>query len=306
MSRRLVFLVSFAIVAGLLAVFGTVAGSARAAAPRTLTGKIGQAAYRIQVPETWNGTLALYSHGYVVPGQPNPAYEASDPRTGAALLAQGYALAGTSYSGTGWAVEQALQDQVALLDLFAAQVGAPQRTIAWGDSLGGLVTAGLVQRYPGRFAGALPLCGVLMGGVAVWNGALDAQFAFKQLFAPNDPGLQLVRIANPNANLQRALGLLDSAQQTPEGRARLALIAALNQTPDWYEPTSPQPAPGDYAARQQNQEHWFTNPGFAFSFNFRAELEARAGGNPSFNTGVSYRDLFARSNTRDIAVALYR
>ena len=52
MTRRLALLVSFAIVAGLLAVFGTVAGSARAAAPRTLTGKIGQAAYRIQVPET--------------------------------------------------------------------------------------------------------------------------------------------------------------------------------------------------------------------------------------------------------------
>src|SRR5215218_8112386 len=173
MSRRLAFLITIAIVAGLVAGFGTAVGSARAAAPRTLTGKIGQAAYRIQVPEPWNGTLVLYSHGYVVPGQPNPPYEASDPLTGAALLAQGYALAGSSYSGTGWVVEQALQDQIALLDLFAAQVGAPQRTIAWGDSLGGMITAGLVQRYPGRFAGALPMCGVLMGGVAVWNGGLD-------------------------------------------------------------------------------------------------------------------------------------
>src|SRR4051794_16460690 len=165
MPRRLTFLVAIAIVASLLAGFGTTATATNAAAPRTLTGKIGQADYRIEMPETWNGALALYSHGYVVPGQPNPAYEASDPLTGAALLAQGYALAGTSYSGTGWAVEQALQDQIALLDLFTAQVGTPQRMIAWGDSLGGLVTAGLVQRYPGRFAGALPICGVLMGGV---------------------------------------------------------------------------------------------------------------------------------------------
>src|SRR3954453_13451468 len=106
MSRRLVFLVIFAIVSNLVAGVGAAAGSARAAAPRTLTGKIGKAAYRIEVPDPWNGTLVLYSHDYTVPGQPNPAQDASDPVTGAALLGQGYALAGTSYSDTGWAVEE--------------------------------------------------------------------------------------------------------------------------------------------------------------------------------------------------------
>src|SRR3954453_7666090 len=108
MSRRLVFLVIFAIVSNLVAGVGVAAGSARAAAPQTLTGKIGTADYRIQVPDPWNGTLVLYSHEYIVPGQPNPASEVSDPVTGIALLSRGYALAGTSYSGTGWAVEQAL------------------------------------------------------------------------------------------------------------------------------------------------------------------------------------------------------
>ncbi len=31
--------------------------------PRPLTGTIGGAQYRIEVPATWNGTLFLYSHG---------------------------------------------------------------------------------------------------------------------------------------------------------------------------------------------------------------------------------------------------
>src|SRR5215470_953137 len=59
-----------------------------------LTGSIGGAAYKIEVPANWNGTLVLYSHGYVTPGSPNPATDVGDPVTGGWLLANGYALAG--------------------------------------------------------------------------------------------------------------------------------------------------------------------------------------------------------------------
>jgi len=52
--------------------------------------------------------------------------------------------------------QEAFQDQIALLDLFKSKCGSPIRTIAWGQSLGGLVTAGLAQLFPTRFAGALP------------------------------------------------------------------------------------------------------------------------------------------------------
>jgi hypothetical protein len=64
---------------------------------QTLTGTLRDGAtYLIQVPPHWNGTLFLYSHGYVVPGSPNPATDVGDPVTGAAMLAQGFALAGSS------------------------------------------------------------------------------------------------------------------------------------------------------------------------------------------------------------------
>jgi alpha-beta hydrolase superfamily lysophospholipase len=57
--------------------------------------------------------------------------------------------------------------------------------IAWGESLGGLITAGLVQDDPARFSGALPLCGPLAGTVAGANGFRDLLFAFKRLAAPH-------------------------------------------------------------------------------------------------------------------------
>jgi hypothetical protein len=44
---------------------------------------------------------------------------------------------------------------------------------------------------------------------------------------------------------------------------------------------------------------------FPFYFAFRAELEFRAGGNPSFNTGVNYRKQLARSADREEVEALY-
>ena len=129
--------------------------------------------YKIEVPSNWNGTLVLYSHGYSF--GPSAATDVGDAATGSWLLDHGYALAGSSYATNGWALEQAFQDQIAVLDVFPTLVGhQPQRTIAWGHSLGGMITAGLVQLFPDRFSAALPMCGVLAGGPGVWNQGLDS------------------------------------------------------------------------------------------------------------------------------------
>ncbi|HEY5362234.1 MAG TPA: hypothetical protein VIJ82_31890 [Streptosporangiaceae bacterium] len=263
-----------------------------------------QATYEIQCPAgQWNGTLFLYSHGYVTPGSPNPAQDAGDPATAGWLLAHGYALAGSSYATTGWAIQQALPDQIGSLDAFGQAYGRPSRTIAWGHSLGGIITAGLIQRYPGRFAAAMPMCGVLAGGVATWNTALDSEFAFRQLL---DPSVQTVHITDPTANLTSAEQAVTAAQQTAQGRARIALAAALGDTPGWFTPLSPEPAPTDYAAQEQNQLLWDTQVDFPFVFAFRAELEARAGGNPSWTTGVNFaRQLRKSADFREVA-ALYQ
>lgn len=261
------------------------------------------ATYLIEVPSPWNGTLLLYSHGYVVPESPNPPQDVGDPGTRALLLANGFALAGSSYATTGWAIQQALPDQIAVLDAFQSMVGKPTRTIAWGHSLGGIITAGLIQQYPDRFDGALPMCGVLSGGVGTWNQGLDAAFAFNTLIAGNT--LQLVNITNPLGNLALAETDLAAAQRTPQGRARLALGFALADTPGWFDPASPEPDEHDFAAQEANQFSWAANVDFPFVFALRAELEFRAGGNPSWNTGVNYRIQLSNSVDGEEVKALY-
>jgi pimeloyl-ACP methyl ester carboxylesterase len=271
----------------------------------TVNGKLADgAAFKIQCPAgTWNGTLFLYSHGYVLPGASNPATDVGDPVTGSWLLGHGFALAGSSYATAGWAIQQALPDQINTLNRFANTYRQPSRTIAWGHSLGGIITAGLIQRYPSRFSAALPMCGVLSGGVATWNTAADAAFAFQQLI---DPSVTVVNITDPGANLTGAVTAAAKAQKTKRGRARLALVAALGDTPGWFTPTSPEPGPHNYGAQEANQYKWFSQVDGPFIFALRAELEARAGGNVSWTTGVDYTTQLAKSADSAEVAALYK
>src|SRR5260370_27860623 len=304
MTERTFFLLAVTIVL-LLTVSGT--GHAQTGVT-TINGTLpnGKATYLIEVPANWNGTLFLYSHGYVPPGSPNPARDVGngDLATRFFMLSSGFALAGSSYATTGWAIHDAIPDQIAVLDLFKLMVGEPKRTIAWGHSLGGMVTAALIQTHPDRFDAALPMCGVLSGGVATWNTALDSEFAFKTLLAPGS-GLQVVNITNPLGNLQLAEQFLGIAQSTPQGRAKLALVSALADGPGWFVPTLPEPSPTDFTSQEMNQFFWDQMVDFPFVFAFRAELEARAQGNVSWNTGVNYRVQLAHSIDRNEVHALY-
>ncbi|HXZ14325.1 MAG TPA: prolyl oligopeptidase family serine peptidase [Candidatus Sulfotelmatobacter sp.] len=301
MTKRVLVLTLLAV-----AIFFAVSTSTHAQGLTVKTGTLNDgAAYLIEVPSPWNGTLFLYSHGYVEPGASNPAVDVGDPATRAFMLANGFALAGSSYATTGWAIQQALPDQIAVLDIFDKTFGHPQRTIAWGHSLGGIITAGLIQRYPNRFDAAQPMCGVLSGGVATWNVGLDGAFVFKTLLGLGTP-LQLVNITDPTGNFELSEELLALAQSTPQGQARIALGSAIGDTPGWFTPTSPEPAPTDYATQEANQFLWDQQVDFPFVFAFRAELEARAGGNVSWNTGVSYRKQLEHSPFRDEVKALYK
>jgi hypothetical protein len=168
-----------------------------------------------------------------------------------------------------------------------------------------MITAGLVQLHPERFAGALPMCGVVAGGVGIWNQTLDSAFVFKTLLAPASQ-LQLVNIADPAANFGLATSLAAAADADPAGRARLALVAAMADVPGWFDPLGPEPARNDFTTRLKNQLAWEVNVDFPFAFAARAELERRAGGNPSWNSDVDYRRQLALSVDRQEVEALYR
>jgi hypothetical protein len=303
--RRLAVLSAVALGVGTAALGAGPATAFAGGGPATLTGTLHDGAtYLIQVPAAWNGTLVLYSHGYVTPGSPNPATDVGDPLTGQWLLSNGYAIAGSSYATTGWALQQAIPDQLATLNAFDRRVSTPARTIAWGHSLGGMITAGLLQVAPDRFTAALPMCGVVAGGVGTWNQGLDSAVAVQQLLGPTS-GLQVVNIINPTTNLGIAETLLATAQATPQGRARIALASALADIPGWFDPASPEPAPTDYVTQEANQFLWETQVDGPFGFALRSELELRAGGNVSWTTGVNFTAQLAMSSDNAEVQALY-
>jgi len=140
--------------------------------------------------------------------------------------------------------------------------------------------------------------------VATHNRELDIAFVVRTLLAAHAP-LELVNIADPSPNLRVAAELLEEVQATGPGRARLALAAAVGNTPGWQEPAAPQPHPDDFTARQLNQYQLFRDIGFLVFFWARAQVEQQAGGNPSWNTGVDYQELLERSIDRDVVYGLY-
>lgn len=181
------------------------------------------AAYLMDVPADWNGTVLLFSHGYRPVSSPNPGQNSPDSDSGGAttahLLAEGYALIGSSYATNGWAVTDAVPDQLATLDLFTKKFGPARRTLAWGRSYGGLVTTALAERHADRFDGSLSMCGLVQGGVANWNSTLDPVFALKTLLAP-DADIPLAGFADQASAVDASKALtakVASAQQTPHG-----------------------------------------------------------------------------------------
>jgi hypothetical protein len=141
-----------------------------------------------------------------------------------------------------------------------------------------------------------------------WNQALDGAFAFNVLRVGNTlPIVNLDKLTSAQLDQAygTAMGVLSAAQGTLKGNARIALLAALGDLPGWFTPLSPEPSNIDYTTQEVNQFYWESQVDFAFAFFARAELEARAGGNPSWNTGVDYNDQLAKSAGLNEVKALY-
>ena len=281
--------------------------SPTAAPPSHVEGQLPSGAtYVMDVPADWNHTVLLYSHGYTPDGAPNPAQNAPSDATKTALLDRGYALIGSSYAETGWVLEKALPDQMSTLDTFVARFGKPRKAIAWGTSMGGMITTGLAERHGNRFAGALAMCGLEHGGIANWNNTLDPVFAIKTLLAPGSTA-PLVNLPDQTTALLAAGELnaaLTAAQLTPQGRARTALAAALHNIPAWTDPSTPEPAPDDYDTAQRNQFQSLLGTVYV-GLSWRQEAEGWAGGNMAWNTGVDYARMLSRSSIRTEVEVLY-
>lgn len=293
------------LVAVLLGALFTAAPAAAGERHRIHEGTIDGADYLVKVPKRWNGTLVLYSHGlYVDPWAPKQIMLATRPETESWLLDQGYALAASNYKGTfGHAIEEALTDQIALLEWFEANVGKPRRTITSGMSMGAVISLKLAENNPGRFDGVLAQCGEY-DAHGTWNSALDMLFALKTLLAP-DADIDLVRPRDPQAAQAALEAVVAEAQKTDAGRARIALAGALGAVPGWALAHEPEPTAS--ADRLAQQAMWVTGAYlYGYGPGARPEIERRAGGNPSSNIGIDYRRQLVRSAGLDLVRQAYR
>ena len=251
-----------------------------------------------EVPANWNGTLLLWSRGYSNrAGRP----ENAPAEVREALLARGYALAGSDYGSGGWALAEAVPAQVATIDAFAARHGKPRRVIAWGNSMGGLVTTALAEQRPARIDGGLAMCASIGGSLGMMNMGLDGAFAFRTLVAPN-AGIALTGIADDRANGEKVAAALGAALKTPEGRARVALAGVLAGIPGWTSRGQAAPAQADLEAQVDEIGRAFVMGVFLP----RGDQEARAGVGYSWNAGIDYRRQLALSGRAAFVRALYR
>lgn len=314
MRRPLRFIVLLGLLVGLLAgrdvAIAAAPTTAGAEGRHSYSGTIDGAEFRVELPERWNGTLVLYSHGYLPPGFPSFGVALTNrppdrSETESWLLEHGYALAASQFAdgGTGYQVERALHDQLAVLDWFDAHVGRPRRTVATGQSMGAAIAVLLAERNPQRFDGVATMCGGY-DPLGTFNAVLDVNFAVRTLLAPGQD-IELVRVTDPARSTQALVQAIEQALASPQGRARLALAGAFNNVTGWYSAHAPRPT--DMTEWIRQQAAWIQN---AYTVGLgpsaRVDLERTAGGNPSWNIGIDYRRQLARSSQTDLVRRAYR
>jgi hypothetical protein len=178
--RRLGIVVSvLALVLGVSsAAFATHSPSAQ----REVIGEYNKAQYALFLPYRWNGDLVVYAHGFIDPAVKTMALPDAAPVDVAPwvvelrerLLQAGYAVAYSSYSQNGWAVNDGAQRTRELRPIFSWYFQEPDRTYVIGRSLGALTTMLLVEKYAIESSDGISLLGISLSGSSerVIDGAL--------------------------------------------------------------------------------------------------------------------------------------
>ncbi len=272
------------------------------------------------VPTPWNGTVLLYSHGF----GPLVAADSPDPVTQQALLDRGYALAGSSYdpNGSWWALDSALTDQFQTLTTVKALLPrSPRHVIAFGTSMGGLISELEDEHSNGRLDASLTTCGIVAGGLNLNNYQLDGEYAMTQLVNPTQQNIQLVNFPSPLTTPGSGLAtgyaldaLANEAQTTAAGRARLALAMSLMNVADWA-PGQTMPSRFDFGAQEQGQYDIEFAPAGGTSpiqttMDFvefgRPYIDLASGGSATWTKGVNFARLLYTSSYAPEVISLYR
>jgi pimeloyl-ACP methyl ester carboxylesterase len=131
------------------------------------------APYAMQVPANFNGTVALYSHGYrynvdipaaipliggyKITNTPEPV-PGGNAEVAKYFFSQGIAILGSGFARQGWNPDSAIKTNVELIGTFKKQFPKTTKVVAWGTSLGGVITQGLAEKHPELVSAVAPLC----------------------------------------------------------------------------------------------------------------------------------------------------
>jgi hypothetical protein len=152
---------------------------------RSEYGELAGATIRIDVPTKWNGGLVVMNHGYdPVPRKP----PRGAPNARAHVFTdRGYAVAQSSYSKGGWALEQAMGDNQTLIAYFKKKYGKTNAIFATGGAMGAATTMTSVELYPNLYTGGLVTCCGTMAPSS-WE-AMTGSFRMMALFDYYFPGV---------------------------------------------------------------------------------------------------------------------
>ena len=153
------------------------------AAQREVIGEYNNAKYALFLPYRWNGDLVVYAHGFIDPAVKTVALPDTAPVDVAPwvvelrerLLQAGYAVAYSSYSQNGWAVNDGAQRTRELRPPFSYYFPTPNRTFVIGRSLGALTTMLLIEKYAIESSPSISILGISLGGIS--DRAIDGALA---------------------------------------------------------------------------------------------------------------------------------
>ena len=149
------------------------------------------ALYRICFPQSWNGELVLYAHGYVSATEP---IAIPDDQLGGQPISQvvnglGYAYATTSYRANGLVADLAADDVAQLVEEVRRRFRPdPARAYVVGVSEGGLVAALAAERHADLLQGAVAACGPVGDFAAEIDYLGDFRVVFDYFFPGVIPG----------------------------------------------------------------------------------------------------------------------
>ena len=195
--RHLALALSLALGAGCASAPEPVAAPAAATTAAVQeVGELAGAAYRIDIPENWQGDLVVYARGYVPVGSPREG-ATERKREDELVLTQGYAIARSDYSKLGWSVGEALDDTERLRAHFVARHGKPRRTFVMGHSMGSHIALATLERHAAHYDGALALCGANGPAAELFGDHLMPPLVAFDYFFPGVLGLAQGGLADP-------------------------------------------------------------------------------------------------------------